>query len=156
VLIDPVGAKALAFAPLLKAASMPRVGEAIASLIRSEGPGWRMVSYFFDRESVQHFRPRYAEQMKYRGFRRALLSTIRNHMLDSFLDEYEQVGKMEKPVLLLWGRHDTTVPLSHSSILRHAMPSAQFHICEECGHIPHYEKPEEVNPILLEFLRRQP
>jgi pimeloyl-ACP methyl ester carboxylesterase len=24
---------------------------------------------------------------------------------------------------------------------------------EGCGHIPHYEKPEEVNPVLLQFLR---
>jgi pimeloyl-ACP methyl ester carboxylesterase len=33
------------------------------------------------------------------------------------------------------------------------MPNVQFHAIPNTGHIPHYEKPEEVNPILLEFLR---
>jgi pimeloyl-ACP methyl ester carboxylesterase len=28
------------------------------------------------------------------------------------------------------------------------------HVIEDAGHIPHYEKPEEVNPILVEFFKR--
>lgn len=103
---------------------------------------------------MEHFRPRYASQMQIKGFRRAILSTIRNHMLDSFVDVYERIGKLDKPVLLFWGRDDLTVPFEHSETLRAAMPNLEFHAIEHSGHIPHYEKPDEVNPILLEFLRR--
>jgi pimeloyl-ACP methyl ester carboxylesterase len=46
------------------------------------------------------------------------------------------------------------VPFEHSNDLQTAMPNVQFHVIEHCGHIPHYEKPEEVNPILMEFLKR--
>jgi pimeloyl-ACP methyl ester carboxylesterase len=74
-------------------------------------------------------------------------------MLNPFLDVYEQIGKMDKPVLLFWGRNDPTVPFKHSNILRRAMPQMEFHAIENCGHIPHHEKPEEVNPILLQFLK---
>jgi pimeloyl-ACP methyl ester carboxylesterase len=35
-----------------------------------------------------------------------------------------------------------------------AIPHAEFHAIENCGHIPHYEKPEIINPILLEFLSK--
>jgi pimeloyl-ACP methyl ester carboxylesterase len=35
------------------------------------------------------------------------------------------------------------------------MPNVQFHAIEQAGHIPHYEKPAQVNPILLEFLRAE-
>jgi len=46
------------------------------------------------------------------------------------------------------------VPFEQSDDLRAAIPHVQFHAFENCGHIPHYEKPEVVNPILLEFLRQ--
>lgn len=92
--------------------------------------------------------------MKYRGFLRAMLSSTRNGMLDSFLPIYKQVGKLDLPVLLFWGRHDATVPLEHSNDICSAIPSIEFHLIENCGHIPHYERPNELNPLLLEFLRK--
>jgi pimeloyl-ACP methyl ester carboxylesterase len=92
--------------------------------------------------------------MQYKGFKRGILSSIRNGMLDSFLEIYQRVGKLEKPVLLFWGRNDPTVPFKHSDVLRAALPKVEFHVIENCGHIPHYEKPEEFNPILLHFLRQ--
>ncbi len=75
-------------------------------------------------------------------------------MLDSFVKTYEQVGKMDMPVLLFWGRNDRTVPFEYNETLRAMLPNVEFHVIEDCGHIPHYEKPDEVNPILLEFLRK--
>lgn len=154
ILIDPVGAKPLPFAPLLRVVTMPFVGEAVASWVRSDRLNTSLASLFFDRELVEHLQARYVPQMRYIGFRHALLSTVRNHMLDSFLDSYKQVHALGKPVLLFWGRNDTTVPFKHSDILRAAMPSLRFHAIEGCGHTPHYEKPEVVNQILLRFLRQ--
>lgn len=153
VLIDPIGAQPLPFDRILKIAARPIVGEFILNLIRSEGMAMKFAS-FFNRELVQEFRARYIVSMQYKGFRRAILSTIRSGMLDSFLDVYERIGRMGKPVLLFWGRNDPTVPLKHSDILQRAMPQTEFHVIENCGHIPHHEKPDEVNPILLQFLER--
>jgi len=154
VLIDPIGAKILAVARVLKVAAMPSVGEAIISLARSDGLGRNIASKLLDHELVGHFQERYIAAMQYKGFKRGILSSIRNGMLDSFLKIYEQVGKMDKPVLLFWGRNDPTVPFKHSRHLRAAIPNLEFHVIEDCGHIPHYEKPDQVNPILLDFLRK--
>jgi pimeloyl-ACP methyl ester carboxylesterase len=153
VLIDPIGAKPLPFMPFLRVAALPNLGEAILNLVRSEGVTMKIAS-LFNRELVEEFQSRYIVSMQYKGFRRAVLSTIRSGMFDSFLDVYEQIGKMNKPVLLFWGRNDPTVPFRHSKFLRAAMPNLEFHPIANCGHIPHHEKPEEVNPVLLEFLRR--
>ena len=95
---------------------------------------------------------KYKVQMRYKGFRRAILSSIRNNMLDSFSETYQNVGKMDKPILLFWGRNDMTVPFEQSSDLLAMLPNAEFHVIEDSGHIPHYEKPEEFNSILLKFL----
>jgi pimeloyl-ACP methyl ester carboxylesterase len=153
VLIDPIGARILALARVLKVAAMPIVGEAIISLFRSDGIVKSIASNLLDRKLVGQFQDRYIASMQFKGFKRGILSSIRNGILDSFLKTYEHVGKMDKPVLLFWGRDDPTVPFKHSRHLRAAMPNLEFHVIENCGHIPHYEKPEEVNPILLEFLR---
>ena len=91
--------------------------------------------------------------MKYKGFMRAILSTMRSGMLGDFSSSYRKIGERGTPTLLFWGKDDRTVPFAHSVDIRSAIPQAEFHAFENCGHIPHYEKPDEVNPILLEFLK---
>lgn len=153
-LIDPAGARAISLSPMLKAMKLPGLAEAVFGLAGSESLLKSAAKDFFDPELVGLFIERYKVQMQYKGFKRAILSTIRNNMLGSFIEVYQAVGKMDKPVLLVWGRNDTTVPFVHSDDLRAAMPQAEFYVIEDCGHIPHYEKPDEFNPILLEFLKR--
>ena len=154
VLIDPIGAKPVHVSLMLTVAKIPIVGEVAFSLVGSEGLVQNIASDFFDPALVAHFQEQYEIQMQYKGFKRAILSTIRNNMLGSFMDVYRALGKMERQVMMFWGRNDTTVPFEHSNDLRAALPQVEFHIIENCGHIPHYEKPDEVNPILLDFLRK--
>lgn len=154
VLIDPAGAKSIALTPMLKAVKIPFVAEAVLGLVGGEALVQSNARDFFDPALVDHFSAQYRIQMQYKGFQRAILSTIRNGLLESFIHVYEALGKMDKPTLLFWGRNDSTVPLEHSQLLCTAVPQINFHIVEDCGHIPHYEKPEVVNPILIEFLRQ--
>ncbi len=153
-LIDPAGARPVNISPLLSVAKIPFVAEAILNLMGSEGLIRNIAKDFFDPALVEYFQAQYSIQMQYKGFKRAILSTIRNGMLDSFVNTYRRVGEMEKPILLFWGRNDKTVPLEYSDTLRGVMPNMEFYAIEDCGHIPHYEKPKEVNPILLRFLRK--
>jgi pimeloyl-ACP methyl ester carboxylesterase len=155
VFIGPSGAKPITSSPVLKIARMPIIAEIILALAGNERLLKSAASDFYDPRWVAHFQSKYAVQMQYKGFKRAILSTIRSEMLGSFIGIYHELHKMNKDILLLWGRNDTTVPFEHSHDLRSALPQAQFHAIENCGHIPHYEKPEEVNPILLNFLRHE-
>ena len=154
ILIDPAGARPIALSRVLKVATRPYLGEMLISMIGSKGIVRNIASDFFDQQLIDHFQERYLVQLQFKGFKRAILSTVRNHMLDSFLATYRRVGMLEKPVLLIWGRHDTTTPLQHSEELCAAIPDVQFHIIEDCSHLPHYERPEETNALLLEFLRK--
>ncbi len=152
ILVDPAGAKRIQLSTRLKLARVRVLSElgfgmlGDGSLVRS------VASDFFDPEMVGKFIERYKPQMKIKGFKRALLSTIRSGMLDSFLETYQRVGALEKPTLLIWGRNDATLPFEQSELIRAAIPHAEFHPIENCGHLPHHEKPEEVNPILQQFL----
>ena len=153
-LIDPAGVKPVSLTPMLKAMKLPVVAEAIFGLIGSEAMVKGAVKDFYDPELVGMFMDRYKVQMQYKGFKRAILSSIRNDMLGCFVESYKSVNSLKVPVLLFWGRNDRTVPFEYSDDLRVILPNAEFHVIEDCGHIPHYEKSYEFNPILLEFLRR--
>jgi pimeloyl-ACP methyl ester carboxylesterase len=154
VLIDPAGAKQVSLPWFLKALKISIVGELALGLLGNVTMLNGIASDLFDPESVKHFQAQYKVQMQYEGFKRAILSTMRNNMLDSFFGTYAHVGNLQKPALLFWGMNDTTVPFEYSKIIMKAIPHIEFHAIENCGHIPHYEKPEMVNPILLEFLSR--
>lgn len=154
ILIDPAGAKPISLSPLLKVVRLPGFGELLLGLFGTGSMVRSVAADMFTPELVEQFQKRYRIQMQYHGFKRAILSTMRNGMLDSFLETYTQVGALNKPTLLFWGKQDNTVPFAHSDIIRAAIPHAQFHAFDNCGHIPHYERPSEFNRILLEFLRK--
>ncbi|MBK9209169.1 MAG: alpha/beta hydrolase [Anaerolineales bacterium] len=154
VLIAPAGARRVSLAWFLKAMKLPILGELALGLFGSMSMVKAIASDLFDPESVEHFQSQYKIQMQFKGFKRAILSTMRNGMLDSFYETYTRAGNLQKPTLLFWGINDKTVPFEYSRSVMQAMPHAEFHAIENCGHIPHYEKPEVVNPILLDFLSR--
>lgn len=152
ILIDPAGAKPIPLSWTLKAAKLPVVAELALGLFGGESLVKGIASDFFSSDLIKQFQNNYRVQMRYKGFIRAILSTIRNGMLDSFYETYQRVGTLKKPTLLFWGENDTTVPFEDSRAILSAIPHAEFHPIENCSHIPHYEKPEEVNPILSEFI----
>lgn len=152
ILVDPAGAKPIPLSWTLKAAKLPIVAELVLGLFGGESLVKGIASDFFSSGLIKQFQNNYRIQMRYKGFIRAILSTIRNGMLDSFYETYQRVGKLKKPTLLFWGRNDTTVPFEDSRAILSAISHAEFHPIENCGHIPQYEKPAEFNPILLKFL----
>lgn len=156
VLIDPAGVKPVAQTLLLRLVKLPFAAEAALSVVGGEALVKSVARDFFDPALIEHFIGRYRVQMQYRGFKRALLSTVRNGMLGSFAEVYAVLGKTDLPVLLFWGREDTTTPFANAAALCRLIPHLVFHPIANCGHIPHYEQPESVNPILLRFLTTPP
>lgn len=154
VLIDPAGAKRVNLTWMIEAAKIPVIGELALGLLGSGNMVESVASDFFDSNLVENLQAQYKIQMQYQGFKYAILSTMRNNMLESFYEIYMRVGEFQKPTLLFWGRNDITIPYENSSVIMRTLPHAEFHTIENCGHIPHYEKPEIVNPILLEFLSK--
>ncbi len=152
VLIDPIGTQAMPRSLIYSAAKLPVLSEMILGLAGTEQMVKAVASDFFDPKYVEMFQEKYRTQMQYRGFKRAILSTLRNGVVDGFPEIYRRLGNLKVPVLLLWGRNDQTLPLEQSRSILAATPQADLKIIEGCGHIPQYEKPEIVNSLLVEFL----
>ena len=152
VLMDSIGTHPIPLSWMYKAALLPGISELILGLAGTERIVRRAASDFFNPEHVKMFENQYRIQMQYHGFRRALLSTLRNKTVDGILEVYQRLGNLDMPVLLIWGQDDRTLPFEQSRGILSAVPRAEFHLIENCGHVPHYEKPKEVNPIIQQFL----
>jgi pimeloyl-ACP methyl ester carboxylesterase len=95
---------------------------------------------------------KYRVQMRYEGVLRSLLSTLRYGPIQTMAPAYTRVGRQDRPIVLIWGVEDRTVPFEISDRVRAALPNAAFHPMEGCGHVPHLERSDVVNRILVDFL----
>jgi pimeloyl-ACP methyl ester carboxylesterase len=137
----------------LQLLKMPGFGEVLFSMIGEDMFKKLAGDDFYDPAHIQVFVNQYLQQTQYKGFRRSLLATMRSKLLESGEAIYRKVGGMDIPVLLVWGELDQTVPFKFSQTVIEAIPQVEFYPIADSGHIPHYEHAEQVNPILLEFLK---
>lgn len=68
-------------------------------------------------------------------------------------DGVELIKGLSQPVLVVSGTEDrTTPPEMNARKLQAAARNARFEAIEGCGHLPHLEKPERFNALVLGFL----
>ena len=153
-LFDPAGADAGPMPLMMKIGLIPGLGEILLSLLGNKRIEKFLVNDFFNIKDISSVIEQIRPQLKYKGYKRALLSTLRAGVLNEAKDIYQNIGEGDLPVLLLWGEEDKAVPFEQSESMIKLIPQTEFHPITGSGHIPHYDKPEIVNPILLEFLER--
>jgi pimeloyl-ACP methyl ester carboxylesterase len=121
---------------------------------------WFTKRFFLDQSSdflhPEHFpdyNAMFMPQLQYIGFKSAMLATIRHMMRDNVTSPYRRFGQNSRPALLIWGQQDKVVPFDQNTRVREMIPFIQFEPIADSGHVPNYERPEVVNPILINFLR---
>ncbi len=102
-------------------------------------------------ENYPDWEGQYKVQTRYKGFGRAVLSTMRCFGKEDTLAIYQKLGEKDLPVLIFHGREDQTISSADITLLLELVPEHQFHEIEGAGHIPHYEQPQVVNPLLVDF-----
>jgi pimeloyl-ACP methyl ester carboxylesterase len=80
----------------------------------------------------------------------SLYSTFRNAKEAMKLKEC--LPRIDRPTLLIWGEDDLLFPPSVGEGLQRAIPGSELQIVEKSGHIPMWETPEKVNPLIVAFL----
>jgi pimeloyl-ACP methyl ester carboxylesterase len=96
----------------------------------------------------------YKVQMKYKGLRRALVSTQAHYgSPDEIRENFHKLDQLHKPVLLIWGREDETVLFRYSDSLRKVLHT-EFLPVDDARHLPNMEKASMVNGRMIEFLRK--
>ena len=60
----------------------------------------------------------------------------------------------QKKTLVLWGRDDGILDVKTAEQFREAPPTSEIVIFDECGHVPHLEKPIETAEAIFNFLSK--
>ncbi len=95
----------------------------------------------------------YKVQMQYRGFRNALVSTRFHYgSVNTIKGNYQKLDSTGKPVLLIWGKEDKTVPFRYNDSLRQVLHTEYFPV-DDAAHLPQMEKATFVNERIVSFLK---
>ena len=146
MLIDPSGVGPGPLGALQGISFLPGITTVLMGITGSAFLLDKFAAEFYDPAEVRAFREQYRLQMEYRGFARAVVSTIRHGMLGTFASTYAQLGALQKEILLIWGEEDSTIPFERSRDLLELLPHARFLAVPQSGHVPHVERPEIVHP----------
>ena len=153
VLVDPA-AGSLREVPWYMAA--PVLGPFLWQTLAVPGMADGQASDFVHPEHWPDWADKYRVQMQFKGFGRALRSTILANRTVSLDSLYASTGRAGKPTLLIWGTEDRTVPIVNAEQVRKGIPQAEWRPIENAGHLPHMEQARVVDSLLLNWLQRHP
>jgi pimeloyl-ACP methyl ester carboxylesterase len=64
----------------------------------------------------------------------------------------KNLDNIKIPTLIIWGRQDRLFPVGHACFAKEKIPDSYLYIFDQCGHMPNFERPEEFNSVVLNFL----
>lgn len=94
-------------------------------------------------------------QMDYRGYGDALLSTLRYYPLTGSDAAYAEAGRAARPVMVIWGEADDTVPFSNAKKLMELMPRAKLYSYPKLGHEIGFSQSAMLSGLIADFLNSQ-
>jgi len=152
VLVDPMTA-----APALPGfLSVPVLGSAYWQTQVVPTMDDNQASDFLHPENFPGWAERYRPQMRFRGFGRALLRSRREAGKVDFPAMYAKIAQWGTPVLLVWGKQDSTLPIADAENVTRAITAAEFFPVDSAGHLPHLEQAALFNARVFAFLAAHP
>lgn len=67
--------------------------------------------------------------------------------------DFDVLGALDKPVLLIHGTQDRVIPVSRTWELLNVIPHADAHVFSQCGHWSQVERADDFNRIVGDYLR---
>jgi len=146
--------------------------QSLPSYIRKlKNPLLRIPFYFFSSKSIiQQVLPRvyfdnrliteevingYSAPLNLKGTKSAFVALAKG-LIPSDIDDIEkQVPTIKHKTLIIWGEEDRIIPLALAKRLHQEISHSTLHIIPQCGHAPQEEKPEIVNSLVTDFLKKE-
>jgi pimeloyl-ACP methyl ester carboxylesterase len=95
------------------------------------------------------------EQMQYKGYAEALLSTMRYLPMTDRDETYSRLSATGIPVLSVFGDKDLTVIISSAKRFKKAVPDGTTHIVKDAGHGLNFQQHERVDAWLVDWFQAQ-
>jgi len=133
----------------------PLLGPLVTSIL-SDKQKVRMIlkkAYYDDSKITEEQVTAYAAPLRTAGGTYALIRTAKSIIPANVQQISEKYKDINVPTLILWGRQDRIVPLQIGQRLHKDIARSELVVIDNCGHIPHEEKPEDALNAISRFLR---
>lgn len=135
----------------LRVARWPLVGTAALALRGRGLTGYILRATYADpRKVTEGDVDQYYAPVARQGFPRSLGRVLRQFRLDGLKDRLDRIAA---PTLVLWGEQDRVIPSALGRALAAGIPRSAFLTVPHAGHSVQEEAPDEVNRLLIKFLR---
>ncbi len=89
---------------------------------------------------------------KVRGSTEALLTILRANFFNTLGDEIRELGRLNIPTLIVWGREDRSLPLAAAEEMHRLLPGSRLEVIDEAGHLVNFDRPEVFDRLVVDFL----
>ena len=159
-LISPMGVK-FSYAPKEKLLKKRYFGEYLMLKRKLMIPGWEEDHFYQRGDNVPHrtLIDKQINMVKWQidntpGYLGAILSVYRYFPIRGMEELYTAIGRHARPVLVIWGDHDTICPYRKSMVkMEKCFPNGCLIDTRDCGHNPVAEKFKETVAELLSFAK---
>lgn len=131
----------------------PLWGEFLMRLFATKSLAARAAQLMKNSPKAAEYDGLFKEQTYYKGFERATLSMFRSDATTDYRQDYQAVGKQNRPILLIWGTMDEDITPEMVQEIKQEMPGLDFQQLNGIGHDPQVEAPDAVNNLLINFLK---
>jgi pimeloyl-ACP methyl ester carboxylesterase len=108
---------------------------------------------FFDAAKVtDELIEKYARCYCLPGSKRAMIRAAQQIIPENFEEIHAAIGRIHVPVLIVWGKQDSIIPVKNGYDLKNLIPNSRLEILSECGHMVQEEKPRETITAINNFL----
>jgi pimeloyl-ACP methyl ester carboxylesterase len=81
------------------------------------------------------------------------LGIMRRQFFGTLGPEIDRLGRMDVPVLLVWGREDKAIPLRRGEEMHRRLKGSRLEVLDNAGHVPNFERAQDFNRLAVDFLR---
>ena len=151
ILIAPAGV-GISRPAMARIVMIPLLGEILMGLLGRSIIIRSLLKGLHSNDLVNDYRALVSEQMQYRGYLRSFLSTLRYCVFEDATEDYRTIGNLDLPVLMISGSEDSFIKQETRNKIGELIPNLEYNEILDTGHIPHFERPEEVSRLLINFI----
>ena len=134
---------------------IPVIGEFLTRLIAVRVMSDRAAQLMQKSPRAAEYAVMFSDQTQFKGFEKASLAAAHSDAWADYTGDYQAVGKQARHILLIWGTADNDISAEMVQAIQKALPNVQFKQIEGAGHNPHVDMPDQVNSLILDFLKQQ-
>jgi pimeloyl-ACP methyl ester carboxylesterase len=134
---------------------IPILGEFLTRLIAVKVMSDRAAELMQKSPKAAEYARQFKDQTRFKGFEKASLAAVRSDAWSDYTADYQKVGQQKHRILLIWGTADNDISPEMVQAIQKALPNVVFKQLDGVGHDPQVEVADQVNSLILDFLKQQ-